>query len=171
MELDMSEEKSQSRGYRISFFIGGLILGIALTGFIVAFSLPRMMIDVQESKLDFEQTVSKIQEAATANGWTVSKVYNIQQSLLDQGKQDIGNMRVFSICKPEYAEEILKADGRKKVSAMMPCRISVYETENGRVYIAGMNVGLMSKMFGGTIEEVMKKVAKEQEEMLQPILK
>ncbi|HEQ99954.1 MAG TPA: DUF302 domain-containing protein [candidate division Zixibacteria bacterium] len=167
----MAEEKSQSKGYKISFFIGGLILGIALTGFVVAFSLPRMMIDVQESKLGFEQTVNKIQEAAIANGWIVSKVYNIQQSLLDEGRQDIGNMRVISICKPEYAEEILLDDGRKKMSAMMPCRISVYETANGKVYIAGMNLGLMSKMFGGTIEEVMKRTSKEQEQMYAPIYK
>ncbi|MBD3217050.1 MAG: DUF302 domain-containing protein [candidate division Zixibacteria bacterium] len=167
----MAEDKNQTKGYKISFFIGGLILGIALTGFAIAFSMPRMMIEVNESKLEFDETVTQIQEAAAANGWTVSKVYNIQKSLLDEGKQDIGRLRVFSICKPEHAEEILKADGRKKVSAMMPCRVSVYETGDGRVYIAGMNVGLMSKLFGGVIEEVMKKVAEEQEQMFTPIYK
>ena len=167
----MAEDKNQTKGYKISFFIGGLILGIALTGFAIAFSMPRMMIEVNESKLEFDETVTQIQEAAVANGWTVSKVYNIQKSLLDEGKQDIGRMKVFSICKSEHAEEILKADGRKKISAMMPCRVSVYETEDGRVYITGMNVGLMSKLFGGVIEEITKKVAEEQEQMFTPIYK
>jgi uncharacterized protein (DUF302 family) len=171
MELEMAEDRDQSKGYRISFFIGGLILGIALTGFAIAFSMPRMMIEVNKSNLDFGQTVDRVQVAAAENGWKVSKVYNIQKSLLDDGKQDIGRMMVFSICKPDYAEEILKDDGRKKVSAMMPCRVSVYETGNGNVYIASMNVGLMSKLFGGVIEKVMKKVSKEQEEMFDPLYK
>ena len=45
----------------------------------------------------------------------------------------------------------------------MPCRIGVYETKDGKVHIAEMDIGLMSKMFGGTIVKVMAKVAQEEE--------
>jgi uncharacterized protein (DUF302 family) len=37
----------------------------------------------------------------------------------------------------------------------MPCRISVYQRENGDVVIARMNSGLMSRLFHREIAEVM----------------
>ncbi len=52
----------------------------------------------------------------------------------------------------------------------MPCRFGVYETKDGQVYISGMNIGLMSKMFGGIIEEVMGRVTEEEKEMLKDII-
>jgi uncharacterized protein (DUF302 family) len=166
----MTNGTKTPRGYNISFFVGGLIVGIALTGFIIAVSLPRMMIEVYPSNLGFDETVTALQQAFDGNGWKVSHVYDIQQSLLNEGKEDIGRMKIFSVCKPDYAEKILNADDRKKISSMMPCRLSIYEAKSGRVYIAAINIGLMSKMFGGITQEVMRDVAKEQKEMLKLIL-
>jgi hypothetical protein len=37
----------------------------------------------------------------------------------------------------------------------MPCSIGVYEGDDGRVYVAKMNTGLMGKMFGGNVAQVM----------------
>lgn len=162
----MTDEKRPGRGYNISFFVGGLIVGIALTGFIIAVTLPRMMIEVYPSNFGFDETVTALQQAFDGNGWKVSHVYDIQQSLLDDGKGNIGRMKIFSVCKPAYAEKILTADERKKISAMMPCRLSIYETKAGRVYIAAINISLLSKMFGGVTQNVMKDIAKEQKEML-----
>ncbi len=52
----------------------------------------------------------------------------------------------------------------------MPCRISIYETYAGEVYISRMNIGLMSKLFGGKIEEVMAKVAAEEASIVERII-
>ena len=52
----------------------------------------------------------------------------------------------------------------------MPCRIGVYETQSGKVMISGMNMGLMSKMFGGNIAKVMGGVAEEEDEMLDQVV-
>ena len=38
---------------------------------------------------------------------------------------------------------------------MMPCTISVYQKSDGKTYIGTMNAGLLGKMFGGMIAEVM----------------
>ncbi len=165
-DVTMADEAKSSKGFNIAFFVGGLIIGIALTGFIIAVTLPRMMIEVYPSNLGFDETVTALQQAFDGNGWKVSHVYDIQKSLLNEEQGDIGRMKVFSVCKPEYAEKILNADNRKKISAMMPCRLSIYETKAGRVYIAAINISLLSKMFGGVTQNVMKDVAKEQKEML-----
>jgi uncharacterized protein (DUF302 family) len=167
----MSDDKTTVKTTNISFFIGGLILGIALTGFIIAFSMPRMMLNVHESRLGFDETVAAIENSAMEQGWKVPKIYDIQKSLVDAGHTEMGRLTILSLCQPDHAYEILKEDSRKKVSAIMPCRLAVYEAKGGKVYVAGLNVGLMSKMFGGMIEEVMGDVADEEKEMLKKILK
>jgi len=45
----------------------------------------------------------------------------------------------------------------------MPCTISVYEKADGKIYIAHMNAGLMGKVFGGVISEVMSGPVTEQQ--------
>jgi uncharacterized protein (DUF302 family) len=167
----MSDDKTTGKTTNISFFIGGLILGIALTGFIIAFSMPRMMLNVHESRLGFDETVAAIENSAMEQGWKVPKIYDIQKSLVDAGHTEMGRLTILSLCQPDHAYEILKEDSRKKVSAIMPCRLAVYEEKGGKVCVAGLNVGLMSKMFGGMIEEVMGDVADEEKEMLKKILK
>jgi len=166
----MANEKNSSRRANYSLFIGGLILGIVITGFAVTFSMPKMMLNIHKSNLSFEETVSSIEKSAVERGWKVPKIYDLQKSLLDAGQDDIGRMKIISICQPEHAYNVLSHDGRKKVSAMMPCRIGVYETKSGDIYISGMNIGLMSKMFGGEIEKVMVKVDEEEKEMLKEII-
>ena len=52
----------------------------------------------------------------------------------------------------------------------MPCRISVYETENGKTYISRMNLGMMDQQIGGLVEEVMKEAFEEMETLLNEIV-
>jgi uncharacterized protein (DUF302 family) len=73
---------------------------------------------------------------------------------------------ILSICQPEHAYRILQDDANKKVTAVMPCRIGVYEAKDGQVHIAELNVGLVGRMFGGTIADVMAKVASEERQIL-----
>ena len=53
----------------------------------------------------------------------------------------------------------------------MPCRLGVYETQEGKVMISGLNMGLMSQMFGGNIAKVMGGVAEEEAAMLAKVIK
>lgn len=162
-------QENKPRSHHMAAFIGGLIVGIAITAFMVTFSLPKMMIKVHKSSLSFEETTTTIEQGFQSAGWKVPKIYNLQKSLTDAGQGDVGRVMVFSVCAPEYAYEILKADSRKKITAMMPCRIGVFEDSKGNVYISEMNVGLMSKMFGGVIEKTMSKVAEESGEIMEKI--
>jgi hypothetical protein len=43
----------------------------------------------------------------------------------------------------------------------MPIEIGIYEDKSGRVYVSELNVGLLGKMFGGTIAEVMGDAGKD----------
>ncbi len=144
----------------------GLVAGVVLTGAATWVMMPKLMITTHESRLGFEDTVSTLQTAAQGKKWLVPKIYDMQASLKKEGYADMTKLSIISLCQPEYAYNILKNDADKRISAVMPCRTGVYETQDGKVMISGMNMGLMSKMFGGNIANVMGGVADEEAEML-----
>ncbi|MEE4312378.1 MAG: DUF302 domain-containing protein [candidate division KSB1 bacterium] len=151
--------------------IAGIIIGMILTGVLIWNTMPKMMITIHESKLDFESTVQSVQDAALNNGWKVPKIYNIQKSLAAAGHTEMTRLKILSICQPDAAYSILSDDDSKMVSAIMPCRMAVYVTKDSTVHIASMNIGMMSKMFGGNIASTMKGVADAEAEMIADIIK
>ena len=56
------------------------------------------------------------------------------------------------------------------MSVMMPMGVSVYETADGQVKIAAMNLGLMSNFFNGAVREVFKDSAARYEKSLEPVI-
>ena len=54
---------------------------------------------------------------------------------------------------------------------MMPMGVSIYETSNGLVEVAAMNLGMMSGMFSGVVQEVLNNGAANLEKTLQGVVK
>jgi uncharacterized protein (DUF302 family) len=79
---------------------------------------------------------------------------NMQKSLSKFGKE-VPQVTLLKICEPNHAANILNDDDAMYVSLMMPCTISIYEKSDGKTYVGTMNAGLMGRIFGGTVAEVM----------------
>lgn len=148
----------------------GFILGSAVTAFLVTHRLSNELVKYQESRLGFEETVALITSNAEEAKWKIPKIYDIQKSLLDEGFT-INRLKVISMCRPESAYELLTNDDNKKVASMMPCRLAVYETTDGKVMITQLNARMVGNMFGGTIENVMTVVYDEQKSFFEPAVK
>ena len=153
----------------VMFLVFGIVIGILSTVAVGWNVLPNMMLDVKPSELPFAATVTAVQVGAKENGWLVPKVYDLQKSLKKAG-HEISRAKVISICQPDHAFKLLSDDDSKIVTAMMPFRIGIFEVEDGGVYVAKMNTGMMSKMFGGRIESVMGEVAVEEQAILRGIV-
>lgn len=153
----------------ISLIIG-FIVGIAVTGLVVWKLTPGLMITVHESNLPLDETVAGLEKAALDRKWKVPKIYDIQKTLVDSGFPDMTPLKILSICQPSHAYNILKEDKDKVVTAIMPCRMAVYKGNDGKIYIAEMNMGLMTKMFGGNIARIMGQVAIEEAAMVAPFI-
>ncbi len=123
-----------------------------------------------ESKYGFDETVEKLKAEAEQKTWKVVAVHDLQNTLANNG-YDVLPVKVFSVCHPKHSSKILEKDDERLVSSLMPCRVSVYEKSDGKVYISRMNTGVLSKTFGGIIEEVMESSTAEIEEILKPLLK
>lgn len=141
----------------LAFLVGGLVMG----GLFVMM-MPGLMIKEKESPFSVEETVEKIKEKALAQGWVVPDVKYLHKSIEKHGGGEIRPVVLVELCNAHHAFKILNEDMNKKISVFMPCTISVYEKNNGKVFIGTMNASLMGRMFGGVVSEVMSVVSKEQ---------
>ncbi len=132
----------------------GILIGAAamLTG--VATLMPKLMAKEIQSPMDYEETISHIQNNVTNAGWKVSALMRLDKTLAKEGKVVLPAAS-FKICHPDHAEAVLKDDDARFLAVMMPCSIAVYEKADGKTYVSTMNSALMGRMFGGTAAEVM----------------
>jgi uncharacterized protein (DUF302 family) len=103
---------------------------------------PQIFIE-QVSPFDVATTVEKIIKEAINREWQNPAVHNLQQSLAKSGKE-VRPVQVIEICKPEYSGKMLEKNDERIVSVMMPCRISVYQKEDGKAYVALLNMESMA---------------------------
>ncbi len=140
----------------ILLFIIGLVLGFIIMALMVKGMMPNMMFATYKSKLDFDETVSSLEESAKKNGWTIPEIRDLQQDYIEAGLEDMTKVKILYFCNAQGGYDILKNDDYKKMSVMMPMGVSIYETNDGQVKIAAMNIGFMSMMFSGTVKKVLQ---------------
>ncbi len=154
----------------ILFVLGGLVAGILLTSLLAYKAAPGMMLKEAESKYSFERSVEVFEQTAKDMGWKIPTVHDMKETMRVNGYQ-VNSMKVFELCHPDHAYEILKLDEERIVSNMMPCRVSIYEKSDGKTYISWMNTSMMGNMMGGVIADVMGIASAESEKMIQSIKK
>ncbi len=132
-----------------------ILLGILLTMFVIYLAAPSMMINKKKSEFSFEMTVAKIKENIEQEGWLLQRVKRIDKSVQKHGENANVKVALLEICHPKYAAQMINDKESTHISVMMPCTISVYETAEGEVYIATMNIKPMAWLFGGKVKEVM----------------
>ena len=79
----------------------------------------------------------------------------MDESIAKHGGRPTLPVRLVNLCRASHASRILNDPASRRVSVMMPCTIAVYSGEEGVTHVATMNAGLMGKMFGGVVAEVM----------------
>jgi len=144
-------------------FVVGIVV-IALAGWMM---MPHLMFTERVSPFGMEETVARIQHNIqnTGNGWELSGLRNPAKAVQSDGG-NVLPVLMIEACSTDYSKPILKEDTVRFLSILMPCKISVYKKNDGKVYIGTMNAGLMGKMFGPLVGEVMGKVAADQQKFL-----
>jgi uncharacterized protein (DUF302 family) len=118
------------------------------------------MVVEKQSRFDFDRTVEMIVEEAERREWKVPAVHDLQQSLAKSGKS-VMPVKVIEICKPAYSGQMLELNDERIMSVMMPCRISVYAKEDGKIYISLLNGAEMTEGQPVKIAQVMKAASDE----------
>jgi uncharacterized protein (DUF302 family) len=89
-------------------------------------------------KRNIDATVESLLAAAASRGWKNPANHDLRQILLNFGKEVLP-VRVLELCRPDYSSKILGMNDERSAAVFMPCRISVYEKEDGLAYISLMN--------------------------------
>jgi|GEM_PF-162350 len=103
---------------------------------------------------DFEQTMEKLSTEILNGGWKISVTHDLQGTLNKSGIEVLP-VKVIELCNPKLASQILKGSDTRIYSSMLPCRISVYQKEDGKTYISMINSQAMASQIGGIVEKVM----------------
>jgi uncharacterized protein (DUF302 family) len=127
------------------------------------------VIQETESRFGFDETIRKIHEHAESSGWKIPTVHDLQETLR-KNDIDVQEVKVIELCKPEYSGTLMKDDPTKFVSALMPCRISVYRKTDGKTYVSRINSGMLSMLMGGTIGRVMGRAGSEMKVIMKEVL-
>lgn len=145
-----------------------VLVGMALMGLIVWFTMPLLMLVKHKSKLSYDETVTALSETLMKKqDCHVLTVNDFQKSTKDfVTLERVGSI---DICNPRYVSKILADDKNRGVTAFMPLDFGVYEDKKGQVFVSQLNVGLLGKMFGGTISKVMGMAGKDLSEVVESV--
>jgi len=127
------------------------------------------MFVVHESRYSFEDTVLVLSDRVLDVGWRISAILDLQDTLL-RNDIEILPITVFELCNPAYAAPMLTHDELRMYSPMMPCRISVYQTSDGKVCISRLNSGALAIQVGGMTKEIMTKAFDDIEEVIKGVI-
>ena len=163
---NQTKQRSKSGIWVVLAAVGGFVAAIVL----MVVLMPKMMIVTEPSRFDFEKTVSVLEASIEENGWVSPGTMNMNQAMARHGVEFSPQVRLIKLCKAAYAKDVLTTD--RYISCMMPCTISIWEDDDGKVFISKINMGLMANMFGGNIKKVMgTDVVRDEKKILQGILK
>ncbi len=147
--------------------LGGFIAGVAFVAILAWNFMGSLMFVERESPFGMEETVARIQHNIqdTGKGWVLSGLRNPANAIQSTGGNTLPVMMVEA-CSTRYSKPILNDDKVRFLSILMPCKITVYKKQDGKVYIGNMNAGLMGRMFGPMVGDVMTQVAEDQQKFL-----
>lgn len=149
----------------------GFVGGVLFTAVLVYSLIPSMMFHEQVSPFGMEETIARIQHNVADDpelknkGWLLSGLRNPARAIESAGN-NVLPVQMIEVCSTNYSKPILKDDEVRFLSILMPCKIAVYKKNDGKVYIGTMNAGMMGKMFGPMVGDVMGQVAEDQKKFL-----
>ena len=114
-----------------------------------------VMFKEHRSKYSYEETLVKLGEALLENDFKTPYILDHRKVQAEIGNKKMYKLSVIALCSPREAKQILKLEGNRRMAAMMPMNIAVYEGKDGKCYFSVFNIGLMSKMFGPYVSKQM----------------
>jgi len=147
--------------------IFGFLIGIIFTAVTINISAKPMLVKEFKSPYDFDKTVQVMSDRINnEEGWHVTNVIDQNKAVSENGGFPIGNFKIIKYCHGGYSAEMLKADDRKKIGAMMPKSFAVYQKSDGQVYVSTMNGAVIGKLFGGVEEKIIEESSLEIEDIM-----
>ncbi len=132
-------------------------LGIAATG-------ENPDIFEKKSSHDFATSIELVKEAVKSAGWTIPNEHDMQASMKKAG-HEVLPARILVLCNSDFAKRILENDETRCIIAIMPCRIGIYQKDDGSVYISWSNLPKHGEALGEPAQSILNDVARDMEKI------
>lgn len=100
----------------------------------------------RESRKSVEEVCTRLLEVSPRHQFGVLGMHDLREKMVSKGVPFQRACRVVEVCNPQQAGAILQT--AIEVSAALPCRISVYETDRGTV-LATLRPSALLGLFAG----------------------
>ena len=147
--------------------IGAFVAGVVVALAVAWKGVGGLVFSEQVSPFTVEETAARIQQniQSAGNGWSISGLRNPAKPIEAEGG-NVLPVLLIEACSTHYSGPILKEDGLRFLSLLMPCKIAVYKKSDGKVYIGILNAGLIGHLFGSFVGDIMDKVVADQQRFL-----
>jgi len=85
----------------------------------------------------YEDAISKVTDALKEEGFGVLTEIDVKETLKKKLDRDFRKYVILGACNPPFAYRSLNAD--LDVGLLLPCNVIVYETDDGKAYVAAIN--------------------------------
>lgn len=156
------------REYLIGCMIG-LVVGILIIGILMSNSIPDNILLETECKYNFNETADVLEMSINKQGWIISKAVDLKSEMSHLNKS-VRSTKIYDIIHPNYTATLLNGDSKRFTANLMPCRIAIYEIEDGSVHVSRANLNMMANELTGENKEAIKKAAQEVEAIIRNII-
>lgn len=120
---------------------------------------PRAIVVEDFSRADFAATIAALKTQLVADGWTLLTEIDLGARVAKKGTQLPGGLVILELASGGNTIPLLKNEATRYVAGLMPCSVSVYAMNDGRVVVSRMNAAAMAGMMEPGVGEVLKRSA------------
>ena len=120
---------------------------------------PRAIVKEDISRADFATTVSALKTQLAADGWTLVAEIDLGVRLAKKSVNLPGGLVILELTSGGATIPLLKNEATRYVAGLMPCSVSVYGMDDGRVVVSRMNAAAMAGMLEPKVGDVLKQSA------------
>ena len=119
----------------------------------------RAIVKEDISRADFATTVSALKTQLAADGWTLVAEIDLGVRLAKKSVNLPGGLVILELTSGGATIPLLKNEATRYVAGLMPCSVSVYGMDDGRVVVSRMNAAAMAGMLEPRVGDVLKQSA------------
>jgi len=122
-----------------------------------------------ETKKDFERVCSDLAESVASHGFGVLHVHDIKQSMAKKGVPFERDVRIFDICNPHRARDVLEK--HVEFASLLPCSVAVW-SEGKRAKVAFVRPSALLGLLGAAdVEPIAAEVERTVHEIVEEAVK